>query len=389
MLLYNTQETNYLETSMHKSNKDYTLLVVDDTPDILSLIMELLKSEYNLKLASSPKKALDLLETKTKIDLILLDVMMPEIDGYEMCRLIKGIPFYLNTPIIFLTALEKVSDIVKGFDCGAVDYITKPFIPEVLKARVKTHLELKRLHDNTLADLKTKEEMLYRQSRMATLGEMFENVTHQWKQPLSIINMSCSALKLNHDFDELDMDDLMNTIDAIISEAQYLSQTIDDFRDFARDDIDRETFDLRDVFTQSVEILSRRFGKTSIEITNNIESFKYRSYKNFIIQILINILNNAIEAIRTVNEQKWIKANSSINDDEIIIRICDNGGGIKTKDIESIFEKYVTTKEKEESGVGLYMCQQIIQKKLGGFISAYNTQDGACFEIKLPIVNEE
>lgn len=375
---------------MDKLNKKPSVLVVDDTPDVLGLVMELLKGEYTLRLANGPQKALDLLDKEIAIDLILLDIMMPEIDGYEMCKIIKNNPIYANTPVIFLTALEKVSEIVKGFECGAVDYITKPFIPEVLKARVRTHVELKLLNDNILDDLKAKEEMLFRQSRMTTLGEMFENVTHQWKQPLSIINMSCSIQKINYEFGELEIDDLMNTLDTVISETEYLSQTIDDFRDFARNEMEKEIFDIRDVFTHSVEILSYRFNKTSIEIHNDIESFKYRSYKNFIIQIFINILNNAIDVMKIEGEQNWIKAKSVIKENELIIQICDNGGGIKIDDIESVFEKYVTTKDKkEDSGVGLYMCRQIAEKKLNGKISAYNTQEGACFKLLLPIINEE
>ncbi|WP_294884353.1 MULTISPECIES: hybrid sensor histidine kinase/response regulator [unclassified Sulfurimonas] len=367
-----------------------SVLVIDDTPDILSLIMELLKGKYALKLANSPKKALDLLQNKPKIDLILLDIMMPEIDGYEMCKIIKNNPLYINTPIIFLTALEKTSDIVKGFECGAVDYITKPFIPEVLKARVKTHVELKLLHDNIINDLEAKEEMLFRQSRMTTLGEMFENVTHQWKQPLSVINMSCSIQKINYDLGEFNIDEVIETLDTVISETEYLSQTIDDFRDFARNDAEKEIFDIRDIFTHAVEILSYRFNKISIEIYNEIDSFKYRSYKNYIIQIVINILNNALDAMKKNSDNMWIRAESIIKESEIIIKICDSGGGIHIDDIDSVFEKYVTTKEKtEDSGIGLYMCRQIAEKKLCGKISAYNSPEGACFELLLPIFKED
>lgn len=375
---------------MNKTSKKPTILVIDDTPDILSLVMDLLKDSYSLKLASSPKKALDLITKTPEIDLILLDIMMPEIDGYEMCKIIKDNPIYSQTPIIFLTALEKTADIVKGFECGVVDYITKPFIPEVLKARVKTHIELKLFYDKMQDDLKDKEEMLCKQSRMTTLGEMFENVTHQWKQPLSIINMSCSSLKMNHDFDELDIDELISTLDIIISETEYLSQTIDDFRDFARYDLERESFDIKDIFSHSVEILSHRFNRKPIEIENNIESFKYRSYKNFIIQILINILNNAIDAMKMDEKQMWIKATSLIRNGEIVLKICDNAGGIKIDSVESIFDKYITTKDnKDSAGLGLYMCRQIIENKLGGHISAYNTQKGACFELSFPIITEE
>lgn len=375
---------------MEKLNKKSTVLVVDDTPDILSLIMGLLKDKYTLKLANSPKKALNLLKNKPDIDLILLDIMMPEIDGYEMCKMIKSNPAYSQTPIIFLTALEKVSDIVKGFEYGAVDYITKPFIPEVLKARVKTHIELKKLHDSILDDLKAKEEMLFKKSKMAILGEMFENVTHQWKQPLSTINMSCSALQMDIEFDEIDSDEFSNTIDTISTEATYLSQTIDDFRDFARDGMQKESFDLEDAFVQSTKILSQKLKKASIEVINEIQSIRYNSYKNLLIQVLINILNNSIDATtKAQKKQKWIKAKSLISDNKIIITVCDNGNGIKIDNIDSVFNKYITTKNDEESGIGLYMCQQIIQNKYNGKISAYNTQEGACFELCLPIVNED
>lgn len=376
--------------TMDELNNKSSILVVDDTPDILSLIMELLKSEYALKLANSPKKALDLLQSKPKIDLILLDIMMPEIDGYEMCKIIKNNPYYANTPIIFLTALEKTTDLIKGFDLGAVDYITKPFIPEVLKARVKTHIELKLLHDKAINDLQEKEEMLFRQSRMMTLGEMFENVIHQWKQPLSIINMSCSIQKMNCELGELDIDDVANTLDLVVSETEYLSQTIDDFRDFARSNEEKDTFDIREVFNHAVEILSYRSNKIEIEIYNEIDSFKYRSYKNFIIQIVINILNNAFDAMKKNSDKMLIRAESVIKESEIIIKICDNAGGIKMDNIDSVFEKYVTTKDKkEDSGIGLYMCRQIVEKKLLGKITAYNSQEGACFELLLPILKEE
>lgn len=114
---------------MAQIEKKPTILVVDDTADILRVVMELLKEEYSLKIADSPKKALNLLETKPDIDLILLDIMMPEIDGFEVCKKIKQNPFYRDVPIIFLTALADEAQIIKGFEAGAIDYITKPFMP--------------------------------------------------------------------------------------------------------------------------------------------------------------------------------------------------------------------------------------------------------------------
>lgn len=374
---------------MSKAKKP-TVLVVDDTPDILHLVMELLKDSYNLKLVNDPIKALELLKTRPEIDLILLDVMMPEINGYELCKTIKSDSFYEKIPVIFLTALEKTSDIMRGFESGAVDYVTKPFVPEVLKARVKTHIELKLTHDALRKELAEKEEMLFRQSRMTTLGEMFENVIHQWKQPLSIINVGCSALKMSYEFDELSMDDVITTVDMVISETDYLSRTIDDFRDFAREDSEKETFDMRTTFEHALEILSFRLAKMGVEVSNNIESFRHRSCKNSVVQAFINILNNSIDILEKNSKSGWIKADSRVENNLFIVKICDNGGGIKMDDVDSVFDKYTTTKDKQENtGLGLYMTREMLRKKLGADISAHNETEGACFELFFKIADEE
>jgi len=374
---------------MEKAKKP-TLLVVDDTPDILHLIMELLNKEYNLKLINDPLKAIEMLKAKPDIDLMLFDIMMPQIDGYELCKIVKEDPFYTKIPVIFLTALEKASDIIKGFEIGAVDYVTKPFIPEVLKARIKTHIELKLTHDTLKEELEEKEKMLFRQSRMTTLGEMFENVTHQWKHPLSIINVGCSALKMSYEFDELSMEDVVQTIDMVISESDYLTHTIDDFRDFAREDNEKEDADIHTLFKHALEILSFRLERMDIEIFNNIQNYKLRTYKNFFIQVLINILDNSIDALQKSSSKKYIKIDSLLKDNLFILKICDNGGGIKMQDTEEVFQKYATTKDKKaNSGLGLYMTREILQKKLDAEIIAYNQEESACFELSFKIVNDE
>ena len=119
-----------------------TVLVVDDTPDNLTLINNLLRDRYRVKLANGGERALRICATDSKPDLILLDIMMPEIDGYEVCRRLKANPATMDIPVIFLTAKVQVEDEQLGFDVGAVDYITKPVSPPILLARVKTHLAL-------------------------------------------------------------------------------------------------------------------------------------------------------------------------------------------------------------------------------------------------------
>jgi len=122
-----------------------TILVVDDTPDNLAHIRALLKDNYRVKMATGGRDALAIALSSDPVDLILLDIMMPEMDGYEVCRQLKSDPQTVNIPVIFLTAKADVEDEIKGFELGAVDYITKPISPPIVLARVRTHLRLKRI----------------------------------------------------------------------------------------------------------------------------------------------------------------------------------------------------------------------------------------------------
>ncbi|ASI90488.1 MULTISPECIES: HD domain-containing phosphohydrolase [Vibrio] len=122
--------------------KDFNLLIVDDTPANIDLLSGILLSEYNIKVATNGSLALKLAEQSPKPDLILLDVMMPQMDGYEVCTLLKSNPVTATIPVIFVTAKCEVEDETKGFDIGAVDYIVKPISPPVVKSRVATHLAL-------------------------------------------------------------------------------------------------------------------------------------------------------------------------------------------------------------------------------------------------------
>jgi putative two-component system response regulator len=124
-----------------------TVLVVDDTPDNLSLMSGLLKDLYKVKIANNGERALKIAATGTPPDIILLDIMMPVMDGYETCRRLKADPATRDIPVIFLTARTEVEDEMRGFELGAVDYITKPISPPVVLARIKTHLQLKRMND--------------------------------------------------------------------------------------------------------------------------------------------------------------------------------------------------------------------------------------------------
>ena len=130
-----------------------TVLVVDDAPANLQIVNSILKEDYKIRIATSGAKALDLVKVKPLPDLVLLDVMMPEMDGYEVCAILKATPETKDIPIIFLTGKTEADDETRGFEAGAVDYIHKPFLPAVVKARVRTHLMLREAHEKIAQQL--------------------------------------------------------------------------------------------------------------------------------------------------------------------------------------------------------------------------------------------
>jgi phosphoserine phosphatase RsbU/P len=129
------------------------VLLVDDAPANLQMMRSILKDDFKIRVATSGAKALDLVKTKPQPDLILLDVMMPEMDGYELCGILKATPEARDIPVIFLTGKTESDDETKGFEVGAVDYIHKPFSPAVVKARVHTHLVLREAREQLARQL--------------------------------------------------------------------------------------------------------------------------------------------------------------------------------------------------------------------------------------------
>lgn len=200
-------------------NEKYTILIVDDTPDNLLLMSDVLKSEYKVMVANNGFKALKIAFGDNSPDLILLDVMMPEMDGYEVCEKLVGNPKTKNIPVIFLTAKSLESDVEKGLDMGAVDYITKPISVPILLARVKTQLRLKMASDFLVDNNKYLEAEVKRQTNqvsaiqdvsifaLATLAETRDTDTgNHIKRTQLYLEALCESLK-EMDIEGYEIDD--------------------------------------------------------------------------------------------------------------------------------------------------------------------------------------
>jgi PAS domain S-box-containing protein len=247
-----------------------------------------------------------------------------------------------------------------------------------------------------ISELKDKEKILIQQSKMAAMGEMLENIAHQWRQPLSVISTASTGIKLKSELKLLDKKELEEAMNSINGSAQYLSQTIDNFKTFFDPSNSKnKECNISDILNKTLKLLDSQFKSRSIKIIKNIDSNKIVSIENEIIQALVNILNNARDILELKDEEiKLIFINSYEKDNILYVEILDNAGGIDEEFLDKVFEPYFTTKHQSQgTGIGLYMSEEIIRNHLNGTIKVKNeTYDfdgikykGAKFTIELPL----
>ncbi len=497
--------------------KKSTILIVDDLKLNIYVLDKILSESYETILAYNGTDALNLVN-KNDIDLILLDIEMPGMDGYEVCTILKENNDTKNIPVIFITSHTDEQSIEKAYDVGCSDYITKPFKKTELKARVSTQLKINeltstlndkittslyRLHnaqklakigsweyniknniliwddesynifevdkkehpnltiDNylnlisfdsgpsffeiynnhlknkesyltthkiktkkgnvkyieerceTIFDLKgnpiiskgivqdvteqktiqikleQKEQQMLHQSRLAQMGEMISMIAHQWRQPLSAISARSNNLLLKIVLGkDLDRDLFKEEITYIDEYSQHLSKTIDDFRNFFKEDKVKEITTLENIIHQTLDIIQVSVENKNIKIVTNFRSNQpFEIYSNEVKQVVLNIIKNAEDVLLEKNIlNPTISIETTTKDNNNILTIKDNAGGIKDDIIGKIFDPYFSTKlEKDGTGLGLYMSKIIIEEHCNGILTVNNDKDGAIFEIKLNI----
>ena len=240
-----------------------------------------------------------------------------------------------------------------------------------------------------LSELKKNEKILLEQSKLAAMGEMVSVIAHQWRQPLSAIGSIITRLKLKYNLKDIDLSTYDEKLTQINNYIQYMSNTIDHFRDFLIKDSKKDLIKLEQIVNNTYSLIQNSFDLIGIKvIINPSESLEnIYLYKNDLIQVILNILNNAKDALVLNNiSNPQITIKFSQIDAFQIIEIEDNAGGIDLNIIEKIFNPYFSSKEKKNgTGLGLYICKIIVEKHLNGEISIKNTKNGALFSIKIAI----
>jgi len=262
--------------------------------------------------------------------------------------------------------------------------------------KINSTLE-QRIKDEVEKNLK-KDRILAQQSKMAAMGRMIENIAHQWRQPLSVISTGASGIKLKKQLDDLDDKLFYDTMDSIINSSKYLSHTIDDFRYFFKPDNEKTVFDVSNVLQKTINLLSSKLEHENIEIITKFEKIEINGHETELIQVFMNILNNAKDALEDSKEDKrYIFIKTKKDKGKVYVEFKDNGGGIKSKVMDKVLEPYFTTKHKSKgTGIGLYMCDQIISKYMNGQIDIKNKKythnkkeyKGAVFTVVFDIESE-
>lgn len=243
--------------------------------------------------------------------------------------------------------------------------------------------------------LKKQEKILFEQSKMVAMGEMIGNIAHQWRQPLSIISTSATGMIMEKEYDILTDELFIENCNNINDNAQYLSQTIDDFKNFIKGERIKKSFCLKDNINSFLHLIDGKLKSNNIKIILDLDNhIQVNGYENELIQCLMNIVNNSRDALlELINDYRLIFISTFIKDDKIVIAIKDNAQGIPENVLPNIFEPYFTTKkESQGTGLGLHMTHSLIVEGMNGTIDAknvsyqYNSNDeiGAEFTISLP-----
>lgn len=427
---------------MMPSNNEL-ILVVDDLPTNIQVLGTILQEKgYRISIADSGAKAIKVLE-KNIPDLILLDVMMPEMDGFQTCKLIKENPETKDIPIIFLSALNDTVNKVEGFKLGAIDYLTKPFEPEEVLIRIETHLSIRKLQTQlenfnhtleekikerteeltvyknhledlvehrtndlrlSLEELKKSQKRLIESEKMAALGQLVTGVAHEVNTPLGISITYASHLQeliglLNEDIvssnltktvlDSFVKNGITST-ELLLKNLNNASKIISNFKQIA---VDHSTevmrkFNLKEYIMMVIEdfstILKLHKYDITIECTDDIEVY---SYPGVIATIITNLIDNSIIHGFHGMDIGCIKIKIFTKDENIHFIYSDDGIGIPQEELKKIFDPFFTTRRGiGHHGLGMNILYNQVSRILNGTVTCSSElNQGIKVEIQFPI----
>lgn len=428
--------------SKDKTSVQPTVLIVDDEPVNIQALSKLLKEDYRILVATSGEKALDVAGGTIQPDVILLDYQMPGMDGYEVCRRLQASPLTRGIPVIFVTARDAEEDEEKCLTIGAADYISKPFKPGIVRARVKHQVERKvaerrleelnatleqRVEQRT-AELQEAQTQLYLNEKMASIGHLAAGLAHEINNPVSFVATNFAALQVSIGYfanlirayraalrdnspenrariadleKDAEIDFVLGDLPQLFAESldgiKRISSIVASMRNFARKDVVDEftEFNINKGVEDTV-VLARNAYKYSAEVRLELEELPEISCNaGQINQVILNLLVNAAQAVtekeQSTGEKGQITIRTGLEKNYVFCEIADNGPGIAPEILPHLFDPFFTTKEPGSgTGIGLSISYDIIVNKHGGTLRACTGLDeGATFRFTLPVQARE
>ena len=371
---------------------EVTILVVDDEPINRQVLRNQLEMVgYRVEVAIDGLQGLKLLE-KLNPQVILLDVMMPRISGYQTCYRIRQKYSASELPIILLTAKDQPEDTVRGFQHGANDYLTKPFSREELLIRVQFHLKLSNATSEVyrmMDDLRGMQNQLIQSAKLAAVGEMTSGIAHELKIPLAGISTILSGVELAKQLhQEIDMDATCSRVNLLV---QRCSAIIDHMRNYSRrtEETHSQTQIINQLLKNTLLLvepqLKRIGGKLKLNLGHDLPFVVGNDIQ--LEQVFINLCNNACDAMEQ-SEERILTIQSMAVGDEVLVRVIDTGTGMRPEVQERIFESFFTTKSSAKgTGLGMSISQNIIEQHKGQIRFNSELGRGTTFEIYLPVAS--
>ena len=371
---------------------EVTILVVDDEPINRQVLRNQLEMVgYRVEVAIDGLQGLKLLE-KLNPQVILLDVMMPRISGYQTCYRIRQKYSASELPIILLTAKDQPEDTVRGFQHGANDYLTKPFSREELLIRVQFHLKLSKATSEVyrmMDDLRGMQNQLIQSAKLAAVGEMTSGIAHELKTPLAGISTILSGVELAKQLhQEIDMDATCSRVNLLV---QRCSAIIDHMRNYSRrtEETHSQTQIINQLLKNTLLLvepqLKRIGGKLKLNLGHDLPFVVGNDIQ--LEQVFINLCNNACDAMEQ-SEERILTIQSMAVGDEVLVRVSDTGTGMRPEVQERIFESFFTTKSSAKgTGLGMSISQNIVEQHKGQIRFNSELGRGTTFEIYLPVAS--
>lgn len=365
------------------------ILVVDDTEANIDILLATLGPEYEVSVAMDGNTALQS-AVELMPDLILLDIMMPEMDGYEVCRRLKADKATRDIPVIFLTAFSADSAEETGLSIGAIDYINKPFNPALVRARVRNHVELRRSQLDTIRQ-RDQLEAAYR--RLQDLEKMRDDlvhlIVHDMRSPLASMGTYIELVRSGKpDSPGFNRDDCLRHS---MESANTLSEMVTSLLDVSRLEsgkmpLNRADCDIRELTESAVERLGGLVASRNVSVDLPTEPVLFHGDREVIQRVIQNLLGNALKftspegcvRINVIPEHQWIR-----------LSVADTGPGIPREYHEKVFQKFGQVEMKEQgqpsTGLGLTFCKLAVEAHGGSIQLESEPGSGTIFHVRLPV----